>query len=86
MFNCQREKVRPRGEGLENPRLKTGKVEIVVDELIIENRSLPMPFELGDEKVNEEIRLKYRYLELRTQKSYKSLNFAQKLQGLQETH
>ncbi len=63
-------KVRPRGEGLENPRLKTGKVEIVVDELIIENRSLPMPFELGDEKVNEEIRLKYRYLELRTQKSY----------------
>ncbi len=63
-------KVRPRGEGLENPRLKTGKVEIVVDELIIENKSLPMPFELGDEKVNEEIRLKYRYLELRTQKSY----------------
>ena len=63
-------KVRARGEGLENPKLKTGKVEIVADELIIENRSLPMPFELGDEKVNEEIKLKYRYLELRTQKSY----------------
>ncbi len=63
-------KVRARGEGLENPNLKTGKVEIVVDELIIENKSLPMPFDLGDEKVNEEIRLKYRYLELRTQKSY----------------
>ncbi len=63
-------KVRARGEGLENPNLKTGKVEIVVDKLIIENRSLPMPFELGDEKVNEEIRLKYRYLEMRTQKSY----------------
>ncbi len=58
-------KVRPRGEGLENPRLKTGKVEIVVDELIIENRSLPMPFDLNDEKVNEEIKLKYRYLDLR---------------------
>jgi len=63
-------RVRARGEGLENPNLKTGKVEIVVDKLIIENRSLPMPFDLGDEKVNEEIRLKYRYLELRTQKSY----------------
>ncbi|MEA3455732.1 MAG: aspartate--tRNA ligase [Campylobacterota bacterium] len=63
-------KVRARGEGLENPNLKTGKVEIVVDKLIIENRSLPMPFDLGDDKVNEEIKLKYRYLEMRTQKSY----------------
>jgi len=63
-------KVRARGEGLENPKLKTGKIEIVADKLIIENRSLPMPFELGDDKVNEEIKLKYRYLELRTQKSY----------------
>ena len=63
-------KVRTRGEGLENPRLKTGKVEIVVEELHIENSSQPMPFDLGDEKVNEEIRLKYRYLDLRTQKSF----------------
>ncbi len=63
-------KVRARGEGLENPNLKTGKIEIVVDKLEIENRSKPMPFDLGDEKVNEEIRLKYRYLELRSQKSY----------------
>jgi len=63
-------KVRARGEGLENPKLKTGKIEIVVDKLVVENKSLPMPFELGDSKVNEEIKLKYRYLELRTQKSY----------------
>ncbi|NOR54662.1 MAG: aspartate--tRNA ligase [Sulfurovum sp.] len=63
-------KMRARGEGLENPKLKTGKVEMVVDTLVIENRSKPMPFELNDEKVNEEIKLKYRYLELRTQKSY----------------
>jgi len=62
--------MRARGEGLENPKLKTGKVEMVVDKLVIENRSKPMPFELNDEKVNEEIKLKYRYLELRTQKSY----------------
>jgi len=63
-------KIRARGEGLENPKLKTGKVEMVVDKLVIENRSKPMPFDLNDEKVNEEIKLKYRYLELRTQKSY----------------
>ena len=63
-------KMRARGEGLENPKLKTGRVEMVVDTLVIENRSKPMPFDLGDEKVNEEIKLKYRYLELRTQKSY----------------
>ncbi|MDQ7084971.1 MAG: aspartate--tRNA ligase [Sulfurovum sp.] len=63
-------KMRARGEGLENPKLKTGKVEMVVDTLIIENRSKPMPFELNDAKVNEEIKLKYRYLELRTQKAY----------------
>ena len=63
-------KMRARGEGLENPKLKTGKVEMVVDKLTIENRSKPMPFDLGDDKVNEEIKLKYRYLELRTQKSY----------------
>ncbi|ADV46166.1 aspartate--tRNA ligase [Nitratifractor salsuginis] len=64
-------KVRPRGEGLENPNLKTGKVEIVVSELKIENTSKPMPFDLGDERVNEEIRLKYRYLDLRTPKMHK---------------
>ncbi len=62
--------VRARGEGLENPNLKTGKIEIVVDDIKIENRSKPMPFDLGDDKVNEEIRLKYRYLDLRTPKSY----------------
>jgi aspartyl-tRNA synthetase len=62
-------KVRARGEGLENPNLITGKIEIVVEKLVIENKSKPMPFELGDEKVNEEIRLRNRFLELRTKRS-----------------
>ena len=52
-------KVRLRGEGLTNPRLKTGSIEIVVDELVIENKSAPLPFVIGDEKVGEETRLKY---------------------------
>ncbi|AXH14582.1 aspartate--tRNA ligase [Malaciobacter mytili] len=63
-------KVRARGEGLENPNLITGKIEIVVEKLVIENRSKPMPFDLGDEKVNEEIRLRNRFLELRTPKAF----------------
>ena len=58
-------KVRLRGEGLTNPRLKTGSIEIIVDELIIENRSAPIPFVIGDKNVGEETTLKYRYLELR---------------------
>jgi aspartyl-tRNA synthetase len=42
---------------------------MVVDSLVIENRSKPMPFELNDDKVNEEIKLKNRFLELRSKKS-----------------
>ncbi len=63
-------KVRARGEGLENPNLITGKIEIVLESLVIENRSKPMPFDLNDEKVNEEIKLRNRFLELRSTKSY----------------
>jgi aspartyl-tRNA synthetase len=63
-------KVRDRGEGLENPNLITGKIEIVLSNLVIENRSKPMPFDLNDEKVNEEIKLRNRFLELRSKKSY----------------
>ena len=63
-------KVRARGEGLENPNLKTGKIEIVVEDLIIENVSEPVPFVIGDNNVGEDVRLKYRYLDLRNKKSY----------------
>ncbi|MDO9267214.1 MAG: aspartate--tRNA ligase [Sulfurimonas sp.] len=58
-------KVRLRGEGLTNPRLKTGAIEIIVTELIIENKSAALPFVIGDKSVGEETTLKYRYLELR---------------------
>ncbi|WP_187648336.1 aspartate--tRNA ligase [Nitrosophilus labii] len=71
-------KVRLRGEGLENPKLKTGKIEVVVEELTIENRSEPTPFVLGDENVNEEIRLKYRYLDLRTKKAFDTFKLRSK--------
>ncbi len=73
-----RGKVRARGEGLENPHLKTGKIEIVVDDLTIENRSAPLPFVINDENVGEETRLKYRYLDLRKQKMFETFRLRSK--------
>lgn len=60
-------KIRNRGEGLENPHIPTGKVEIVVDSLEILNRSDPLPVATKDEgqQSSEEMRLKYRFLDLR---------------------
>lgn len=57
-------KVRQRPEGTENPDLATGKVEVLAEEVEILNRSKPLPFQL-DEEVGEEIRLRFRYLDLR---------------------
>jgi aspartyl-tRNA synthetase len=71
-------KVRLRGEGLTNPKLKTGAIEIIVDELIIENKSAPVPFVIGDPNVGEETRLKYRYLELRDPAMYEAFRLRSK--------
>lgn len=71
-------KVRHRGEGLVNPRLKTGAIEVVVEELIIENKSAPVPFVIGDKSVGEETRLKYRYLELRDPDMYEAFRLRSK--------
>ncbi|MBI2139713.1 aspartate--tRNA ligase [Candidatus Woesearchaeota archaeon] len=59
-------KVRARGEGLENPKLKTGEIEIIVDQLEILNKAATPPIEIDERKdLNEDMRLKYRYLDLR---------------------
>ncbi|MFA6137564.1 MAG: aspartate--tRNA ligase [Sulfurimonas sp.] len=71
-------KVRFRGEGLVNPRLKTGAIEVIVHELIIENRAAPMPFVIGDKNVGEETRLRYRYLELRDPDMYETFRLRSK--------
>lgn len=63
-------KIRLRGEGLENPNLKTGKIEVVCETLHIENRSETPPITIGDPNVSEELRLKYRYLDMRTPESF----------------
>lgn len=70
--------VRHRGEGLVNPRLKTGAIEVIVKELIIENKSAPLPFVIGDKSVGEETTLKYRYLELRDPSMYEAFRLRSK--------
>ena len=61
-----RGKVSPRPEGTVNPKMKTGEVEIEISELLILNRSETPPFMVDEfTEVAENIRLKYRYLDLR---------------------
>lgn len=59
-------KVRKRPEGMENPDLSTGEVEVMIDDLEILNESKTPPFVLdAGEEISESVRLKYRYLDLR---------------------
>jgi aspartyl-tRNA synthetase len=65
--------IKRRMDGMENPNLATGDVEVHIHNMIILNPSRqPLPFQLSDEtqmaSVNEELRLKYRYLDLRRPK------------------
>jgi aspartyl-tRNA synthetase len=59
-------KVRARGAGLENPKLKTGEIEVLVDTIEIITKAETPPIEIDDRiEANEDMRLKYRYLDLR---------------------
>ncbi|MGY0837507.1 aspartate--tRNA ligase [Aerococcus urinaeequi] len=58
-----------RGEGLANPKIKTGDIEVMVSDLTILNISKTPPFPVEDDiDVNDEIRMKYRYVDLRRPK------------------
>ncbi|GGO82400.1 aspartate--tRNA ligase [Wenjunlia tyrosinilytica] len=60
--------VRVRPEGNENPDIPTGAVEVVVSDLQVLSEAAPLPFPVAEYEpgsVNEEVRLKYRYLDLR---------------------
>jgi aspartyl-tRNA synthetase len=59
-------RLRERGEGLKNPKMPTGDVEVVASTLLLLNDAKTPPFPIADDTaVNEESRLKYRYLDLR---------------------
>jgi len=59
-------KVRRRGAGLDNPNMPTGQIEVVARELLLLNEAKTPPFSPAEDAIaNEEVRLKYRYLDLR---------------------
>lgn len=76
-------KVRPRGEGLENPKLPTGQIEVLVEELEILSKSKTPPFEIDQaEKTAEENRLKYRYIDLRRREMLERLRARNKVTSI----
>ncbi len=73
-------KVRQRPEGTENPNLTTGQIEVAADQIYILNTSKTPPFPISDEvDVDELVRLKYRYLDLRRPTMQEKLTLRHKM-------
>ncbi|WP_428087274.1 aspartate--tRNA ligase [Candidatus Thioglobus sp.] len=72
-------KVIARGEGLANSKLASGDIEIVADHIEILNTSKPVPFQIDATDTSEEVRLKYRYLDLRNDAMQKRLRLRSKV-------
>jgi aspartyl-tRNA synthetase len=66
--------VRPRPAGAENPNLATGEIEVEVTHCVVLNPSKMLPFLVNkEEEISEEVRLKYRYLDLRRERMQRNL-------------
>ena len=65
-----------------NPNLPTGEVELQVDELEIVSRSTPLPFQLDEENVDETLRLRYRWLDLRRDKLQRNIGLRAQMVGI----
>ncbi len=69
-----------RAEGAVNPRLASGEIEVVVSKLSVENNAHPLPFPVADEvQTSEELRLKYRFIDLRREKIHDNIIFRSRL-------
>ncbi|WP_352425756.1 aspartate--tRNA ligase [Aminomonas paucivorans] len=67
-------RVSVRPEGTENPGMPTGEVEVLVEDFLLLSPSKPLPFEIGEaEKVDENLRLRYRFLDLRRERMQQNL-------------
>jgi aspartyl-tRNA synthetase len=65
-----------------NPNMPTGEVELQVDELEIVSRSTPLPFQLDEENVDETLRLRYRWLDLRREKLQRNITLRAQMVGI----
>jgi aspartyl-tRNA synthetase len=65
--------VTPRAPDAVNANIPTGEIEIQVDKLTIVSRADPLPFQIGDENVDEVLRLRYRYLDMRGERMQRNL-------------
>ena len=66
--------VRLRPAGNENPELPTGAIEVVVDELEVLSEADPLPFPVeGTTEISEDVRIKYRYLDIRREETARAL-------------
>lgn len=65
--------------GTENPRLATGAIEVVADTLAILNKAEPPPFPLDERITNEDLRLTYRFLDLRRRAMLENLMLRHKV-------
>ena len=66
--------VRDRAESAMNPNMETGEIEVAVSDYIILNEAAPLPFILSDrDSAEENLRLKYRYLELRMEELQRNM-------------
>lgn len=65
--------VKLRPEGMQNNKIPTGKIEVEVNQIQVLSESAPVPYQIDDNQVNENTRLKYRYLDLRSPRMQKNL-------------
>jgi aspartyl-tRNA synthetase len=73
-------KVRSRPAGQENPRMKTGAIELLIMEVKVLNEAETPPFQIDSEHgENEEVRLQYRYLDLRRERMQRNIILRHKL-------
>lgn len=78
-----RGKISSRITGAVNPNLETGEVELIAEELTVLNSALTPPFEVDDDvNVSEDLRLQYRYIDLRRQKMQKLLKMRHQVTGI----